>query len=185
MLDSSMKREELSSKRDSSWYSPVKSAKFLKHSVSKRELSSAKLINQTVKKSNEVSTIIENSKIMARDSINVLNSPERSAVSYGNSKYKNNLHSEVADETSANFSKNFMDEYYASNGYFSFSANWKQMREKDNLYDRLQTFVDERLLEVAGQISVKQEKEEKKTDNIEYLANLRADIGMQIIISLN
>ena len=58
------------------------------------------------------------------------------------------------------------------------------MREKDNLYDRLQTFVDERLLEVAGQISVKQEKEEKKTDNIEYLANLRADIGMQKIISL-
>lgn len=79
---------------------------------------------------------------------------------------------DVADEKTINSSKCFMDEYYASNGYFSFSVNRKELREKDNYQDKLRTFVDEKLLDVAGQISVKQRAEELKMDNITKLENL-------------
>lgn len=84
---------------------------------------------------------------------------------------------EIANETSINLGKNFMDEYYASNGYFSFSCTREEMRGKDVFYDRLQTFVDERLLEITSQISVKQRAEDKKMANIDKLAGLKEDIG--------
>lgn len=83
----------------------------------------------------------------------------------------------MADESGINHSKNFMDDYYASNGYFSYSNNRKEVREKDNYQDRLQTFVDEKLLHVAGQISVKKTQEQAKKDNLEKIEELRCDLG--------
>lgn len=50
------------------------------------------------------------------------------------------------------------------------------MRAKDGMYDRLQTFVDERLLEVAGKISEKQRKEEEHEDNMDKLTDLKGQI---------
>ena len=70
-----------------------------------------------------------------------------------------------------------MDDYYASNGYFSYSVNKQEMRNKDNYQDRLQTFVDEKLLEVAGKISMKKREEELKKNNIEKFEHLRFEIG--------
>jgi len=91
---------------------------------------------------------------------------------------------EIANETSINLGKNFMDEYYASNGYFSFSCNREEMRGKDVFYDRLQTFVDERLLEITSQISVKQRAEDKKIASIDKLAGLKEDIGKRLMCNL-
>jgi len=51
---------------------------------------------------------------------------------------------------------------------------------KDAIYDKLKTFVDERLLEVASQISVKHSAEEKKQKNIEKLTNLKENIELLI-----
>lgn len=86
---------------------------------------------------------------------------------------------EIADETGINLSKNFLDDYYASNGYFTYSNNRKEVREKDHYQDRLQTFVDEKLLEVASQISVKKKQEQLKKDNLSALEDLRCNIGKQ------
>lgn len=78
-------------------------------------------------------------------------------------------------------SKGFMDEYYASNGYFSFSVTRNDLRAKDGFCDKLQTFVDERLLQIASQISVKQKAEETKDKNLDKIALLREDMGKFLI----
>ncbi|CAI2363094.1 unnamed protein product [Moneuplotes crassus] len=118
-------------------------------------------------------------KLKARKTINRLTSSERSEPSMlhtriGHESLKDDA--EIADETGINFSKNFMDDYYASNGYFTYSNNRKEVREKDHYQDRLQTFVDEKLLEVASQISVKKKQEQLKKDNLSTLEDLRCNI---------
>lgn len=72
--------------------------------------------------------------------------------------------------------KGFLDKIYASNGYFWYSATRKEMSTKDALFDRLQTFCDQRLLEISSQISVKQKQEEAKINNLNYLTKLRGEI---------
>ena len=72
-----------------------------------------------------------------------------------------------------------MDNYYASNGYFAFSATRKEMSEKDVVFDRVQTFLDERLLEITSLISVKNKLDNLKSENIEKLSCLNEDIGIK------
>lgn len=183
-LENISKMEEWNSKRYSQdKFSPVKSAKFLKHSVSKGELSTnySKIHLLSAKTPVNAHRNIGYSKTLARESINNLNSPKRSVVTLSVNKFKENSLQDVADEVTINTSKCFMDEYYASNGYFSFSVNREELREKDNYQDRLKTFVDEKLLEIAGKISVKQRGEEEKLKNIDKLENLRNQIGMNKI----
>lgn len=74
-----------------------------------------------------------------------------------------------------------MDGYYASNGYFSYSQTTEEMRGKDTLFDKLQTFVDERLLEIAAQIGVKQEAENTKSNNLDKLGNHKDNIDKLIV----
>lgn len=147
--------------------------KKLKNSVSKVELSTNYTKGPKTARNLNKSSNIDHSKILARESISRLYSPGKSLpISYKESEH------EIADETSPNIQAGFMDEYYASNGYFSFSQNRKEMRAKDAHYDRLQTFIDERLLEIASQISVKQRLEEQKEDGIVKLEVLKDNIGM-------
>jgi hypothetical protein len=153
----------------------------MKHSASRGDLSteySRKLLN-TVKNFNRGENTIEISKSLARESINHLNSPDKSTISSALKMQDVAVH-EVGDESTINFNRGFMDQYYASNGYFCFSQTRKDMREKDAVYDRLQSFVDERLLEIASQISVKHEAEENKNKNIDRLTHLKDDIEILI-----
>lgn len=120
---------------------------------------------------------IDHSKKLARASIHHLNQSERIDASVYEDRSAHESVPEVASEVAINTSKNYMDDYYASNGYFSYSQNRAQMRNKDNYQDRLKTFVDEKLLEVAGQISVKKREEDKKNANIDRLQDLRGQIG--------
>lgn len=90
------------------------------------------------------------------------------------------VYNDIADESSINAGHGFMDGYYASNGYFSFSQTAEEMRSKDTLFDKLQTFVDERLLEIAAQIGVKQTCEEQKQANIEKLCDIKDNIDKLI-----
>lgn len=151
----------------------------MKHSASKGELSTeySKVLVQTARNLNKTNNAIEHSKSLARESLHHLNSPDKSVVASTARRIQNSISNDVADETRLNFNKYFMDEYYASNGYFSFSVTREQLRAKDGIYDKLQTFVDERLLEVATQISVKQKAEDTKENNIDKLANLKDNIG--------
>ena len=155
----------VSTKRNSmTKLSPFKS-KIMKHSHSKMEISTnySRRQNQTSSKLNKSSNNLHSHTV----------GPNSIPPAFDDK----NTEPEIADETSIVIAnKNFMDEYYASNGYFCFSANRKELRAKDAMYDRLQTFVDERLLQVATQISVKQRKEEEHEENIDKLTELKNDI---------
>lgn len=92
--------------------------------------------------------------------------------------------SEISDSIKnieENEGKEFLDKFYASNGYFWYSATRKEMSTKDALFDRLQTFWDQRLLEIASQISVKQKQEEVKLTNLNNLTKLRGEISKHLI----
>ena len=70
ILDSGSKRGELSAKRYSlGRYSPIKSAKILKNSVSKGDLSTnySKHIHRTAKNKRSANQDMDNSKFLARD----------------------------------------------------------------------------------------------------------------------
>ena len=164
--------------------SPFRSAKML-NSMSKEDLSTnySKNVIMTAKrpeKTNKANNFIGKAKSLVRGSTSHLNSPNKSMMSISPRKFKDITLNEIADETSVNFNKCFMDEYYASNGYFSFSANREQMRGKDTLYDKLQTFVDARLLEIATSISVKKRAEELKYNQIDKLNICNDEIGIFI-----
>jgi len=160
--------------------SSVKPSRLIKHSASRGDLSteySRKMVN-TSRALNKGNTTIEMSKSMARESIHHMNSPNKSAISF--SKLGRESIDNEIEGMAINFNRGFMDQYYASNGYFAFSQTNKDMRAKDAIYDKLKTFVDERLLEVASQISVKHSAEEKKQKNIEKLTNLKENIELLI-----
>jgi hypothetical protein len=164
--------------------SPFKSSKMMK-SMSREDLSTnySKNVIMTarrVDKTNKASDYIGQAKSLARGSPSHMNSPNKSMITISPRKFRDITLNEIADETSVNFNKCFMDEYYASNGYFSFSANREQMRGKDTLYDKLQTFVDARLLEIATSISVKKRAEELKYNQIDKLTICKDDIGIFI-----
>lgn len=95
-------------------------------------------------------------------------------------KIDNSIFNDIADETVINKGNGFMDGYYASNGYFSFSLTKEEMWAKDSLFEKLQTFVDERLLEIAGQIGLKQQAESTKEKNLDKLGNLKLDLDKLI-----
>lgn len=84
---------------------------------------------------------------------------------------------DIASETGASLFKGFMDGYYASNGYFSFSVSKKEMSLKDGVYNKLQTFVDERLLEVASRIATKKKMEDERDAKLAKLDNIKTEIG--------
>ncbi|CAI2362764.1 unnamed protein product [Moneuplotes crassus] len=143
-----------------------KSSKFLnKQSISKAECSTA----YSKSRQREGRKNMNQLKIKARKTLRTMNSCEKVAPSLAMS--------DIPDEVASNSNKTFMDDYYASNGYFSYSNNLKEVREKDNYQDRLQTFIDEKLLEVASQISVKKELEQEKSNNIDKLHDLRDNIN--------
>lgn len=162
--------------------SPFMSSKLMKNSASKGDLSTnySKNVMKTSRIMNKTNDIIQ-TKNLARETMHNMNSPNKSLITLSPRRFRDTTVNDIADETAVNFNRCFMDEYYASNGYFSFSANREQMRGKDSLYDKLQTFVDERLLEVASQISVKKRSEELKEKNIDKLATLKDDIGMILV----
>lgn len=62
---------------------------------------------------------------------------------------------EIESESYINSVKGFLDNYYASNGYFAFSATRKDMSNKDVIHDKLQTFLDEKLLDITTLLSSK------------------------------
>ena len=81
-----------------------------------------------------------------------------------------------------NQGRQFLDHIYASNGYFWYSGTRKEMCTKDALFDRLQTFWDQRLLEIQSQIAVKQKWEEAKFNKIDKLTKLRSEIGIHVVL---
>jgi hypothetical protein len=87
-------------------------------------------------------------------------------VSSTSRRIDKSVYKDIADETSISVGNGFMDGYYASNGYFSYSQTAEEMRAKDTLFDKLQSFVDERLLEIAAQIGIKQEVEDNKQKSL-------------------
>jgi hypothetical protein len=166
--------------------SPFKSSKMLK-SMSREDLSTnySKNVIMTARRTgntNKANDYIGQAKSLARGSTDIMNSPNKSMtmISVSPRKFRDTTLNEIADETSVNFNKCFMDEYYASNGYFSFSANRQEMRGKDTLYDKLQSFVDARLLEIATSISVKKRAEELKYNQIDKLTICKDEIGIFI-----
>lgn len=94
---------------------------------------------------------------------------------------------EVAEGDSvkeANSVKGFLDNYYAMNGYFAFSATKKDMSNKDMIHDKLQTFLDEKLLDITTLMSTKKKQETSKADKILQLSKLNEEIGKSLVVIL-
>ena len=144
-----------------------KSSPKLKYSVSRGDLSTdyTKNVAGTAKYFKRLAESVRNNngKKLNISSYQKSNSPKKSpGVLSTVRRIDNSILNDIADETSINVGNGFMDGYYASNGYFSYSQTAEQMRAKDSLFDKLQTFVDERLLEIAAKIGTKQKANDEK-----------------------